>query len=120
MLLIVGSIDVIQGFFAIIEDQYVVATPKGLAIIDITAWGWATLLWGALLVLAGLALFGGAAWARWFAVVVASIGAVGQMAFLANYPQAYPIWNVTVLALQIIVIYALIARWEDYREVGSG
>jgi hypothetical protein len=116
ILLIVGSVDIVQGFFAILEDEYVVATGKGLAIVDVTAWGWFTLLWGVLLVLAALALFAGQTWARWAAVVLATIGAVAQMGFLANYPQAYPLWNITVLGLQVVVIYALIVRWEEYRE----
>lgn len=115
VLVIVGFVDVIWGLLAILEDEYVKATPEGLAIIDVTAWGWLTLLWGCLLVLAGFALFGGAGWARWFAIIGASIGAVGQMAYMANYPQAYPLWNITVLALQIVVIYALVAKWEGFR-----
>ena len=115
ILVIVGAIDVIWGFLAILEDEYVKATPEGLAIIDVTAWGWLTLLWGCLLVLAGIALVGGAGWARWFAIIGASIGAIGQMAYMANFPEAYPLWNITVLALQIIVIYALVAKWEGYK-----
>ncbi|HEU6444364.1 MAG TPA: hypothetical protein VFL61_04830 [Gaiellaceae bacterium] len=116
MLLLVGAVDMIQGVFAIIEDDYIVGTPEGLAIIDVTGWGWLNLVWGGLLFLAGLALLGGAGWARWLAIIGVSVGAVAQMGFLANYPQAYPLWNVAVLALQIIVLYALIARWEPYKE----
>lgn len=115
ILVIVGAIDVLWGLLAIIEDEYVKATPEGLAIIDVTKWGWLTLLWGCLLILAGIALVGGAGWARWFAIIGASIGAVGQMAYMANYPQAYPLWNITVLALQIVVIYALVAKWEGFK-----
>ena len=115
VLLIVGSIDIIQGFFAIIKDDYVAATPEGLAIVDVTGWGWFTLLWGALLVLAGLALFGGAGWARWLAIIGVSFGAIAQMGFLANYPQAYPLWNITILTLQIVVLYALVAKWGEYK-----
>ena len=54
VIIIVGVMDVLQGFIAILEDDYVVATPKGLAILDVTAWGWTSLIWGALLVIAGL------------------------------------------------------------------
>lgn len=115
VLVIVGSIDMIQGFFAIIEDDYVAATPEGLAIIDVTGWGWFTLLWGALLLLAGLALLGGAGWARWLAIIGVSFGAIAQMGFLANYPQAYPLWNITILTLQIVVLYALVAKWGEYK-----
>ena len=116
MLLIVGSITAIHGLLAIIDDEYVVKTSEGLAIIDITGWGWLNLLWGGLLFLAGLGLLGGQSWARWLAIVGVTIGAIGQMSFLLNYPNAYPLWNVTVLALQIAVLYALIARWEGHKE----
>ena len=39
ILIIVGAIDALQGLVAIIKDEYVVATPKGVAIFDATAWG---------------------------------------------------------------------------------
>jgi hypothetical protein len=47
VIIIVGAMDVLQGFVAIVKDEYVVATSKGIAILDVTAWGWATLIWGA-------------------------------------------------------------------------
>jgi hypothetical protein len=115
VLVIVGAIDVIQGFFAVIEDNYVVATGEGLAIVDVTGWGWFNIFWGALLVLAGLALLGGAGWARWLGIIGVGFGAVAQMGFLANYPQAYPLWNITILTLQIVVLFALVAKWGEYK-----
>ena len=116
VMIIVGAIDIFQGFFAIIEDEKVVATGKGLAIIDVTGWGWLTLLWGCLIILAGFGLLGGAGWARWLAIFGVSIGAIEQMAFLANYPQAFPLWEITILALYVIVLFALTARWQGYKE----
>ncbi len=116
VLLIVGSMDILQGFVGILEDEYVVATPEGLAIIDVTAWGWVTLLWGGLLVLAGFALFAGAGWARWLAIIGVSVNAVQQIAFMANYPQAYPLWNVLIVTLAFVVLYALTARWQGFKE----
>jgi hypothetical protein len=116
VILIVGAMDILQGFVAILEDEYVVATKEGLAILDVTAWGWATLIWGALLVLAGVGLLGGASWARWLAIVGVGVNAVQQTAFLANYPNAYPLWNVLIIALDVLVLYALTARWEGFRD----
>jgi hypothetical protein len=116
VLIIVGAMDMLQGFVAIIKDEYVVATPKGLAILDVTGWGWATLIWGALLILAGLGLLGAAGWARWLAIIGVSLNAIGQIAFMANYPQAYPLWNLLIVALNILVLYALTARWEGFKE----
>jgi hypothetical protein len=116
VILITGAMDILQGFVAILEDEYVVATREGLAIFDVTAWGWLTLVWGALLVLAGLGLLGGASWARWLAIVGVSINAVQQTAFLANYPNAYPLWNILIVALNVLVLYALTARWQGFRD----
>jgi hypothetical protein len=116
VIIIVGAMDILQGFVAILEDEYVVATREGLAILDVTAWGWATLIWGAILIIAALGLLGGAGWARWLAIIGVSINAVQQIAFLANYPQAYPLWNLLVVALNIVVLYALTARWQGFRD----
>ena len=116
LIIIVGGMDLLQGLVAIIKDEYVVATSKGLAILDVTAWGWATLIWGALLIVAGLGLLGGAGWARWLAIIGVSVNAIQQVAFMANYPQAYPLWNLMIVGLNVVVLYALTARWQGYKE----
>ena len=81
--LLVGALDVLQGFVAIIQDEYIVATTEGIAIVDATGWGWITLLWGILLVFAALGLFSGASWARWLAIVGVALNAIQQIMFLA-------------------------------------
>ena len=116
VLMIVGGMDILQGFVAIIKDEYVVATAKGVAILDVTAWGWATLIWGGLLIITGLGLLGAAGWARWLAIIGVSVNAIAQIAFMANYPQAYPLWNILIVALNILVLYALTARWTGFKE----
>jgi hypothetical protein len=116
LIVIVGAMDVLQGFVGILEDEYVLATPEGLAIVDVTAWGWMTLLWGGLLILAGLALLGGAGWARWLAIIAVALNAIQQIAFLANYPQAYPLWNILIVTLNLVVLYALTARWQGFKQ----
>ena len=116
VLIIVGAMDVLQGLVAILKDDYVVATPKGIAILDVTAWGWATVIWGAILIIAALGLLGGAGWARWLAIVGVAVNAIQQVAFMANYPQAYPLWDLVIIALNIVVLYALTARWQGFRD----
>ena len=116
VLLMVGAMDVLQGLVAITEDEFVVDTRRGLAIVDVTAWGWITLLWGVLLIVSGLGLLRGAGWARWLAIIGVGINAVQQIAFMANYPQAYPLWNILIVALNVLVLFALTARWHGYKE----
>ena len=111
LLLIVGSIDFIQGLIALLEDEYYVVTPSGFLVFDLTGWGWIMVIWGVLLVLAGLGLLAGQAWARWFAIVVVALNFIAQLGFLGN--SQYPLWSLTVLALNVVVLYALTARWSE-------
>lgn len=111
LMLIVGSIDFFQGLIALFEDEYFVVTRSGFLVVDLTAWGWIMLIWGVLLVLAGLGLLGGQGWARWFSIIVVSLSVIGQLGFLGN--SQYPIWSLTVISLSVIVLFALTARWGE-------
>jgi hypothetical protein len=114
LLLLIGSIDFIQGLIALFNDEYFVVTEAGFLVLDLTGWGWAMMIWGTLLVLAGLGLLSAQSWARWFAIVVVSLNFIAQLGFLGN--SQYPLWSLTVIALNIIVLYALTARWRESTE----
>ena len=111
LLVIVGAIDFFQGLIALFEDEYFVVTGSGFLVVDLTAWGWIMLIWGVLLVLAGVGLVGGQGWARWFAIVVVSVNFIAQLGFLGN--SQTPIWSLTVIALNVIMLFALTARWSE-------
>jgi hypothetical protein len=112
MLLVIGSIDFFEGLIAVIRKQYYVLTPNQIVVFDMTTWGWLTLIWGIVLFLAGLALWSGASWARWFTIVACSINVLGQLAWLGS--TAYPLWTLLSIVLGIVVIYALTVRWSGY------
>ncbi len=114
LMLLVGSIDFIQGLIALFNDEYFVVTEAGFLVLDLTGWGWAMLIWGTLLVLAGLGLLSAQSWARWFAIVVVSLNFIVQLGFLGN--SQYPLWSLTVIALNFMVLYALTARWSESTE----
>ena len=114
MLMVIGSIDFIEGLIAVIRKQYYVVTPSQVIVFNMTTWGWLTLLWGIVMFLAGMALWAGQSWARWFAIVVCSINVLGQLSWLGS--GSYPLWTLTAIALDIIVIYALTVRWTGYSE----
>jgi hypothetical protein len=111
LMLIIGSIDFFQGLIALFEDEYFVVTQSGFLVVDLTAWGWIMLIWGVLLVLAGLGLVAGQGWARWFAIVVVSLNFIAQLGFLGN--GGFSLWSLTAMTLNIIVLYALTARWSE-------
>jgi hypothetical protein len=112
MLMVIGSIDFFEGLIAVIRKQYYVLTPNQIVVFDMTTWGWLTLIWGIVLFLAGLALWSGASWARWFTIFACSINVLGQLAWLGS--TAYPLWTLTSIVLGIVVIYALTVRWSGY------
>jgi hypothetical protein len=83
---------------------------NGLTIhLDYTAWGWTHLIGGALVAVAGLALYSGKTWARVVGVAVASLSLLVNFAFIA----AYPFWSTIVIAIDIFVIYALTAHGKE-------
>jgi hypothetical protein len=115
LMIIIGALDFFQGLIAIIRNQYYVLTPNQIIVFDLTTWGWITLIWGVVLVFAGLGLLSRSGWARWFAIVVGSLGFFVQLGFVGS--AQYPLWALTVLTLTVVVLYALIVRWDDAGEL---
>ena len=70
-----------------------------------------TLLIGIAVMLVGLGLAGGSGFARWLVIVLVMVNLMGQLTWLGN--SGYPLWSWTVVMLQIIVMYALTARWSS-------
>ena len=111
LMLILGTIDFFQGLIALFEDEYFIVTQSGFLAVDLTGWGWIMLIWGVLLVLGGLGLLSGQSWARWFTIFAVSVNFFTQLGFLGN--SNYPLWALTALALNVVVLYALTARWDE-------
>jgi hypothetical protein len=111
MLALIGFFDILQGLTALFNDEYFVVRKGDLLVFDFTTWGVITLIWGALLVAAGLGLLSGRGGARVFAIVVVFVNMIVQIAFLA----AYPIWSTIIIALDVFVLYALTARWDEVK-----
>ncbi len=118
LLVLIGVVDFFEGLIGLFKDDYYVVTASGFLAVNLTAWSWGLMLWGVLLFLAGLGLIGGQGWARWFAIILVAANVVGQLGFLGN--SQYPLWALTTLALNIIVLYALTARWsESQADIGT-
>jgi hypothetical protein len=111
MLALIGSITFFEGLVAIFRDEYYVVTGKQVLIFDLTTWGWVMLVWGILLFIAGLGLAAKSGWARWFTIIVVSLNVIAQLGFLGN--TQYPLWSLVVIGLEIVVFFALTARWGE-------
>jgi hypothetical protein len=114
MLLMIGAFHIIEGLVAVFRDEVFVVGPEGLLVnVDYTAWGWAHMIGGALAVLVGACLLAGQTWARAVAVIVAILSAITNMLFL----PAYPIWSAIVIAVDVLVIWAVVVHGSEIKEV---
>jgi len=113
MLILVGIFQVIQGLVAVFDDGFYLVHSSGLVVdVNYTTWGWTHVLIGIVAVLAGLGLLAGNILARVVGVIVAMVSAVVNMAFVA----AYPVWSLMLIALDVIVIYAIIAHGRELKD----
>ena len=111
LMVILGGLGFLEGLIALLRDNYYVVLPSGFLLFDVTAWGWIMLVWGVVLALVGFGLLGGQSWARWTAIVFVGINVFSQLGFLGNTNDL--IWMLITLTLNIIVLYALIVRWDE-------
>lgn len=109
MLMIVGGFDIIQGIIALADDNFAVAVEGGLLVFDVTTWGWVHIVGGLIIFLTGLGLWSGQTWARAVAVIVAALNALVQLTIM----PAYPFWAVLMVALNMVVIYAVIVHGRE-------
>jgi hypothetical protein len=112
MMIMAGIWHAIIGFVGILEDQFFVATPNYLFEFDATTWGWIHLIAGIIVAIAGFGLFSGAVWARVVGVVLASLSMILNFAFI----PFYPLWSITIIAVDFGVIWALTAHGRDIVE----
>src|SRR5215475_6827037 len=87
LMVIIGILDFFEGMIAVIRGQYYVLTANQIIIFNVKTWGWLTLLWGIIIVLAGLSLLARRTWARIFTLAVAPIGLSGRLGFLGSCPH---------------------------------
>jgi hypothetical protein len=104
LLVIVGIFNVIQGIAAIAHSHVFVANAH-YVFANQRAWGWITLILGALQLLAAVGVLAGNQLARWFAVVVIGLNAIDQMFFI----PAYPLWSLTIIAMDVVALWGLVA-----------
>lgn len=113
MLVLIGGFHVLGGFIALLEDRVYDADAADLLLLnDYTWWGIAHMALGTLALLTGIALFYRKPWSQGATIVIASLSAVTNLAFLS----AFPGWYGLLLLLDVLVIYAVTVHFDDERE----
>jgi hypothetical protein len=104
LLVTVGFFNLIDGIAAIANSHVFIANAH-YVVGDLRAWGWVVLILGVLQLIAAIAILAGSQAARWFAVVVIGLNAIGQMLFI----PAYPFWSLLIIAVDIVALWGLCA-----------
>jgi hypothetical protein len=104
LLLVSGFWNLIYGIAAIAQSHVFVANAH-YVFGNLRAWGWITLIFAILLLIAGGGVMAGNQLARWFAVAVLGLNAIDQMFFI----PAYPFWSLMIIAVDVVALYGLCA-----------
>jgi hypothetical protein len=111
ILSVAGVLNVIYGIAAISNSKFFIQDTH-YVFSDLKTWGWITLIFGVLQLIAAFSLWSGNAFGRIFAIAAASVSAIVALLSL----PAYPFLSLAIFALDIMVIYgcAVYQRDEAY------
>jgi hypothetical protein len=109
MMIMAGIFQALAGLVALFNDTFYVATREYVFKFDVTSWGWIHLILGIVVAVAGWGLLSGRTWARVVGITVAVLSAIANFAFIPYYP----FWALTVITLDVFVIWALAAHGRD-------
>lgn len=112
MMSISGIFMAISGLTALLRHTYYLVGENTLVAFNYSQWGWIHLLLGLVLVSAGGSVMRGGTWGRVVGIILASISLVTNFAFV----EAYPIWSIIVIVIDVLIIYALAVHGAEAGE----
>jgi hypothetical protein len=115
MLIIVGILELFQGWSAIREDDVFVAALNYLYALDLTTWGWIHVLIGVAAMVVGAAIVKIRTWGLIAGIVIAGVSLVSNFLFI---PQS-TWWAVVMVALSVAMIWAFSEVISENRRLGT-
>jgi hypothetical protein len=113
LMIMVAAVQLIQGLVAVVDGRtFFVSTPNYLLSFDATAWGWIHIIYGIVVGVAGYFVLTGNIVARTVGIILAAGQAVINFVWLPYYP----IWGIIVIAIDVLVIWALATLRLDLAE----
>ncbi len=112
VLMVSGVVQAIHGLGTLLNNDFLLVTTTRAVVVNVTAWGWVHLIGGLLLVAAGYSVVNGNAFGRIVAVIVTSLALIANI----SYATAYPIWTLLLIAVDVLVLYALVVHGAEARQ----
>jgi hypothetical protein len=113
VMMISGTLTGISGFLAVINHNWSMFNNDGAPYGTVYWWGWWTMFVGMVVFAVGAALLRGSMFARVVAVFVAAGSLISQFVSL----NIAPLWSLTVITIDIIVIWAVMAHGDEMKDV---
>jgi hypothetical protein len=112
MMILLGAFQIIEGLVALFHQGFYLVGPQGLVVdVNYNTYGWVHTIIGVVAILTGVGLLAGNMAARVVGIAVACLSALVNLAFIS----AYPVWSTIMIALDVIVIYAIIVHGRELK-----
>ncbi len=108
MFMVSAMLNAIWGIAAVSNAYFFVGNASYI-LSDLNTWGWVAIGFAALEALAAISIYRGGAFGRWFGIAVAGFAIVAAMMSI----PAYPLWSLVLVAIDVLVIYGLVAYGGD-------
>jgi vacuolar-type H+-ATPase subunit I/STV1 len=109
--LLAGGYNSLSGIAALADDDTLAAQASEVLYgIDLTAWGWFWLVVGLLQLVTGVLILARNTWGLWLGIAGAFLSGL----FTVTVIFVFPIWAIAVLAVDVLVLYALLTRSEEF------
>ena len=107
---IVAVMDIIWGLTAILNADWLFFSATGeVWYINISAWGWITLIIGLVGLVVAWGIYGGQTWARIVGIIVAGIAAINAFVIIPYFP----VWGIVITAAWVLAIWALAVHGDE-------
>lgn len=107
--LLLSFFNIVYGLAALANDDWAVLAPNTILLLDLTSLGWTLVAIGTIQLFVGFGIMAGSVFARTLGIIGAFLNAAVNIAWLS----VYPLWSLTIITLDILVIYGLIAHGDE-------
>jgi hypothetical protein len=109
MLAIGAGFQILEGISAVADDKVFVRGVDYVYAFDITTWGWIHLVFGVIGLLTAIGIVTRQGWAWLVGILIAALSMISNFAYLPYFP----IWGLTVIAIDVVIMWALIRMVQE-------
>lgn len=111
LLLLSAAFQLLHGTAAVANGDLYAGDSPYLYGFDMTWWGWTHIGVGLLSAIVAIGILRRASWGQVSGIIVAALSMIANFAFIPHYP----LWSLVVMAVDALVIWALLTQLRDYQ-----